>query len=70
MATRRSREALIQQWSLVEQLSRSQRGVSVEQMRDHTRASRSTVYRDLGLLCEAGVQRPTGVPSILWAYAT
>jgi proteasome accessory factor B len=55
MASRRSREALIRQWSLVERLSRAQRGVSVEQMRGHTGASRSTVYRDLCMLCEAGV---------------
>jgi proteasome accessory factor B len=55
MASSRSREALIRQWSLVEQLSRAQRGASIEQMRGHTGASRSTVYRDLGVLCEAGV---------------
>ena len=55
MASSRSREALIRQWSLVEQLSRAQRGVSVDQMRSHAGASRSTLYRDLGALCEAGV---------------
>ena len=55
MASRRSKEALIRQWSLVEHLSRRQRGLSVEHMRGHTSANRSTVYLGLGVLCEAGV---------------
>ena len=55
MASQRARNALIRQWSVIEQLSRSQRGLTIDHLRTHTGASRSTVYRDIGALLEAGV---------------
>ncbi len=50
-----SRRVLARQWRLVQELNRSRMGLSIKRLQEVAESSRSTVYRDLELLREAGV---------------
>ncbi|MEY4549339.1 MAG: hypothetical protein RL685_5534, partial [Pseudomonadota bacterium] len=50
-----SRRVLSRQWRLVQELNGSRMGLSIQRLQDATESSRSTVYRDLELLRQAGV---------------
>lgn len=50
-----SRERVVRMWQIVEALRSRRRGLTVPELVDLVRTSRSTVYRDLAVLEEAGV---------------
>lgn len=50
-----SRRVLARQWRLVQELTGSRMGLSIQRLQEATESSRSTVYRDLELLRQAGV---------------
>lgn len=50
-----SRRVLARQWRLIQELTRSRMGLSIQRLQEATESSRSTVYRDLELLRQAGV---------------
>jgi predicted DNA-binding transcriptional regulator YafY len=54
MPLKASRRMLLRQWRLVLALSESRMGLTIPELGDRTGCSRSTVYRDLSLLAEAG----------------
>ncbi|HJL18315.1 MAG TPA: WYL domain-containing protein [Sandaracinaceae bacterium LLY-WYZ-13_1] len=55
MTTKRARKQLIRQWRLIETLHAHRRGLTVAALRDRLGTSRSTLYRDLRVLYDAGV---------------
>jgi len=55
MADTRARKRLIRQWRLIELLSERERGLPVRGLCDALDTSRSTLYRDLAALIDAGV---------------
>lgn len=48
-------ERLIRQWTLLSAISQTRDGLRIAELRSITRQSRATVYRDLGVLEEAGI---------------
>jgi len=49
------RRVLVRQWELIRELAGKHYGLTVKQLRERTKTSKQTLYRDLGTLLDAGV---------------